>query len=143
MGLIAGSIAAQMSAGTVVVATVGMVIALLGYWSSRAIPRAESASPELRLVFNPVRQYRRSFAHACENRMVFWSIIGISWYWFLGSVYLTQLPNLVRTVLGGAPPVGAAVFGLFFNGNLAPVRRSLADSVAVEWNRAWCHWVEY
>jgi|TARA_B110000116_G_scaffold203429_1_gene178485 MFS family permease len=113
MGLIGGSIAAQMPAGTVAVAAVGVVIALLGYWSSRAIPAAEAASPELRLVFNPLRQYRRCFAHACENRMVFWSIIGISWYWFLGSVYLTQLPNLVRSVLGGAPPL-VPLFLVFF-----------------------------
>ncbi len=113
MGLIGGTIAAQMPAGTVAVAISGVVIALLGYWSSRAIPIAESAAPELRLVFNPLRQYRRSFGYAFENRMVFWSIIGVSWYWFLGSVYLTQLPNLVRTVLGGAPSL-VPLFLVFF-----------------------------
>ena len=119
MGLIGGSIAAQMPAGTVTVAGTGVVIALLGYWSSRAIPIAVSAAPELRVVFNPLQQYRRSFAHACENRMVFWSIIGISWYWFLGSVYLTQLPNLVRAVLGGAPPLVPLFFVCFFLGTCA------------------------
>ncbi len=118
-GLIFGSIAAQMTSGTVVVAGAGVVIALLGYWSSRAIPIAASAAPKLRLVFNPLRQYRRCFAYACENRMVFWSIIGISWYWFLGSVYLTQLPNLVRTVLGGAPPLVPLFFVFFLLGTCA------------------------
>ena len=119
MGLIGGSIAAQMPSGTLAVATIGAVIALLGYCSSRAIPAAESASPQLRMVFNPLRQYRRSFVHACENRMVFWSIIGVSWYWFLGSIYLTQLPNLVRSVLGGAPPLVPLFFLLFFLGTCA------------------------
>lgn len=113
MGLIGGSIAAQMPSGTMVVAAGGVTIAVLGYLSSRAIPAAKSAAPELPLQANPFRQYRRSFSHACENRMVLLTIIGISWYWFLGSVFLTQLPNLLRSVLGASSllvPVFLLVF---------------------------------
>lgn len=102
MGLIGGSIAAQMPAGTMVVAVAGVIIAAFGYISSRAIPKAESSDPELSLQLNPFRQYHRSFSHACENRMVLLTIVGISWYWFLGSVFLTQLPNLLRSVLGAS-----------------------------------------
>lgn len=113
MGLIGGSIAAQMPSGTMVVAAGGVTIAVLGYMTSRAIPVAKSAAPELPLQANPFRQYRRSFSHACENRMVFFTIVGISWYWFLGSVFLTQLPNLLRSVLGASSllvPVFLLVF---------------------------------
>lgn len=113
MGLIGGSIAAQMPSGTMVVAAGGVTIAVLGYLFSRAIPEAKSAAPELPLQANPFRQYRRSFSHACENRMVLFTIIGISWYWFLGSVFLTQLPNLLRSVLGASPllvPIFLLVF---------------------------------
>jgi len=40
-----------------------------------------------------------AFIHA--NRTVFLSVLGISWFWFLGATYLVQLPNYTRLTLGG------------------------------------------
>src|SRR5690606_2090484 len=65
---------------------------------------------------NPVRQIFRVVGYARENTVVFWSIIGASWYWFLGSVYLTQLPNFTRETLGGAPAVVSFLLVLFLVG---------------------------
>lgn len=113
MGLIGGSVAAQLPSGVLAVAIGGICIALLGYWASRKIPVADSAAPDLKLQHNPFKQYWRSLSHAMESAIIFWSIIGISWYWFLGSVFLTQLPNLIRSVLGAAP-AAVPVFLLIF-----------------------------
>jgi 1-acyl-sn-glycerol-3-phosphate acyltransferase len=38
---------------------------------------------------------------AAENRTVWLSILGISWFWFYGAMLVTQFPNLVRHVLHG------------------------------------------
>jgi len=113
VGLIGGSAVAQLPGGTQVVAVIGVVIAVLGYLSSRFIPAAPSAAPELILRYNPLRQYWRSFNYARENRLVFTVIIAISWYWFVGSIFLTQLPNLIRANLG-AGPLAVPVFLLLF-----------------------------
>ena len=40
-----------------------------------------------------------SFAHG--NRTVFLSMLGISWFWFFGAMFLTQFPTSRKNVLGG------------------------------------------
>lgn len=39
--------------------------------------------------------------------------MGISWFWFFGSVYFTQLPNYTREVLGGGPGVYTLLLAVF------------------------------
>ena len=43
--------------------------------------------------------------YATEKTNVFRAILGVSWFWFLGSVFLTQIPAFSRDVLGAAEPV--------------------------------------
>jgi len=116
-GLIGGSAIAQLPGGTAIIAISGVVIAILGYLSSRSIPAAPSANPGLVLCYNPLLQYWRSFTYARKDRMVFAVIMGISWYWFVGSVFLTQLPNLVRANLS-AGPLAVPIFLVLFLGGI-------------------------
>ncbi len=48
-----------------------------------------------------------------DDRTVFVAIIGISWFWFFGSVYTAQLPNYTRVDLGGGESVSILVLALF------------------------------
>src|SRR5690625_7727971 len=48
--------------------------------------------------------------------MVFCSIIGSSWYWFLGTFYLTQLPNFTRATLFGEAQVISVLLAVFIFG---------------------------
>ena len=50
---------------------------------------------------------------ARENRTVFYSIVGISWFWFFGITYVTQLPNYVRYELGGNEQVYVLLLAMF------------------------------
>ncbi|MBI5626026.1 MAG: 1-acyl-sn-glycerol-3-phosphate acyltransferase, partial [Nitrosomonadales bacterium] len=43
----------------------------------------------------------RNIGFACENRIVFLSILGISWFWLYGALYLAQFPAYTKYVLGG------------------------------------------
>ncbi len=116
LGMIAGTLALSFSGGRWWVAAGALVIAWFGWRVSRLIPQAPSSDPELALHGNPYRQTRRSLACARENAMVFWCIIGSSWYWFLGSIYLTQLPNFTRSVLSGASAAVSLFLVLFLAG---------------------------
>jgi hypothetical protein len=66
---------------------------------SRLIPKAPAADPGLRINWNPVTETWRNFAFTRRNRTVFLSILGISWFWFYGSMLVTQFPNFSRNVL--------------------------------------------
>jgi 1-acyl-sn-glycerol-3-phosphate acyltransferase len=47
---------------------------------------------------------------------VFLSILAISWFWFLGMAYLTQLPNYTREVLKGSQDVYTLLLTVFSAG---------------------------
>jgi hypothetical protein len=75
-------------------AVVTMAISATGFLLSRLIPLAPAAAPELKINWNPFTETWRNFQFMRGNRTVFLSVLGISWFWFYGSIFLTQFPNL-------------------------------------------------
>lgn len=94
-GLLAGSGHAQWITGA------GLAIAVGGYLAARAIPAAVPPAPALRLSRNPLAETWRSIGFARQNPTVFLSIMGISWFWLFGALFLAQFPAYARDVLGG------------------------------------------
>src|SRR5512134_3490067 len=96
-----GWLVTQPGWGIAGVAVSTMAISAAGLLVSRLIPLAPAADPGLRINWNPVTETWRNFAFSRRNRTVFLSILGISWFWFFGSMLLTQFPNLSRNFLSG------------------------------------------
>ena len=81
-----------------------LVVATGGYLASRRIPQAPSTHQgEVR--WNPLVETWGLIRIARERKAVFQSILGISWFWLLGSVNLTQILVLVPDFLAGGPTV--------------------------------------
>jgi len=99
--------------GTGVMAITVVFIACVGYWVSRGIPPLAAMAPELEINFNIPRQTLEILRDARENRTVFFSIMGISWFWFIGITYVTQLPNYVRYDLGADEQVYVLLLAMF------------------------------
>ncbi len=99
--------------GGLLVATAVVAIASLGYVSSRGIPRIPAVDPEMRINWNPVSETWRIMGYARENHTVFLCVLGISWFWFVGAIYLTQLPNFTLHYLGGNEQVVTLLLALF------------------------------
>ncbi len=87
------------------VAVAVVVISILGMASAMAMPAAPAADPQLRINWNPFTETWRNLRLIMGNRTVFLSCLGISWFWFFGSIYFTQLPAYAKEVLGGSPAV--------------------------------------
>ena len=90
-----------------------MGVAVVGWLASRHIPVAPANAPEQRVNWNPFTATWRLIALARENRAVFLSILGISWFWLIGGVYLAQVPNLTREYLGGGEGVVTLILAVF------------------------------
>ena len=99
--------------GNTAMAFAVVLTACIGYWTSRGIPALPAAAPELKLSFNILGQTANIMRDARENRTVFYSIVGISWFWFFGITYVTQLPNYVRYELGGSEQVYVLLLAIF------------------------------
>jgi len=79
-----------------------LAIAVAGYAASRFIPAAPPPDPQLRLQANPLLETWRVVGHARANRLVFLAILGISWFWLYGALFLAQFPAYAKDVLGGS-----------------------------------------
>jgi 1-acyl-sn-glycerol-3-phosphate acyltransferase len=88
-------------------------LALAGLAASLAIPRAKPAAPELTIDWNPLRVTLENLNVARRERAVFLSLIGISWLWFFGAVFLTQFPQFAKETLGGDPAVATLLLAVF------------------------------
>ena len=88
-------------------------VAIVGYLTSRTIPVCPATDPDLKIGFNPFKETWPMIQQARENHSVFLSILGISWFWFLGSVVLTQIPNLTKVHLYGGTTVVTLILSVF------------------------------
>ena len=110
-GLIAGSFFISQGVATMALAVV--ITACVGYWASRAIPPMAPAAPDLKISFDILRQGLSIMHDARANQSVFYSVMGISWFWFIGITYVTQLPNFVRYELGANENVYVLLLAMF------------------------------
>ncbi|MEK1940782.1 MAG: MFS transporter [Pseudomonas sp.] len=96
------------------VATAIVAIATAGYLTSRGIPPAAAALPSLKLDWNIFRQSWAILRMGLGQRpAVSRSIVGNSWFWFLGAIYLTQIPAYAKEWLYGDETVVTLILTVF------------------------------
>lgn len=114
LGTMAGGILIAIeSVGAIYVMIAIITIAICGWIASWFIPRAEPTAPEIRVNLNFVTQTIRIIGHAWYDRAVFIAIIGISWFWFLGSTFLSLVPGYARDFLLGGEHVATILLTAF------------------------------
>ena len=97
-----------------IVAACVVLVAVCGYLASRAIPAASAAMPELKLDWNILRQSWLIMKLGLGQRpAVSRSLVGNSWFWFLGAVYLTQIPAYAKEWLYGDESVVTLILTVF------------------------------
>jgi MFS family permease len=113
LGTLAGGLLASLDGGILWICIAVLLVALAGYVASLRIPAAPSFIPDLGVRFNPVTDTWRCIAQASRNRDVFIAIIGLSWFWLYGSLFLAQFPAYVKSVLGGGEGMVTTMLALF------------------------------
>ena len=88
-------------------------LALLGRMLAQAVPASPSTDPDLRINWNPVSETLRNLKLAHGNTVVFRSLLGISWMWFFGAVFLSQFPSFAKDVLHGDEQVASLLLVVF------------------------------
>ena len=113
VGTMLGGVLIAQESGRQLVAVTLVGIAIAGYIASFSIPVTPSLKPDLKINWNPFSETWRNIAFIYRDRTVFLSVLGISWFWFLGATYLVQLPNYTKLVLGGNEQVVTLLLTLF------------------------------
>jgi len=115
-GTFIGGILAQQQSAWIWIATGCLVTAIGGYLASLKIPRIEIGSPDLKVDWNMLGQSIKLLTLARGQQRVWTAILGVSWFWFIGSGYLTQIPTIVRYIGGGDESVVTLFLALFIIG---------------------------
>lgn len=90
-----------------------LVAAFLGLFASTFIPSAPSSSKDLKVDFRIDRATWLMLKQANKSTGLFIAILTISWFWLVGAVLLTKLPDYCHYVLGANTTVFALFLALF------------------------------
>lgn len=90
-----------------------LALAILGRATAQAIPASPPTDPGLKINWNPVTETWRNLKIAHEGLAVFRSLLGISWMWFFGAVFLANFPAFAKEVLHGSPQVASLLLAVF------------------------------
>ncbi len=95
------------------VAIACVLLALAGRAVAGGIPAAPATDPDLKINWNPITETWRNLKLAHGNPVVFRTLLGISWMWFFGAVFLSQFPSLAKEVLHGDERVASFLLVIF------------------------------
>ncbi len=113
LGIVVGGFLASDLSYLPILAGTLIVTALLGWATSTKIPSAKPSAPDLKISFNVWQSSKSIVRETRKNKPVFLSILAISWFWFFGSIVLTQFPIFAEHVLYGNAKVATVTIAIF------------------------------
>ena len=90
-----------------------VLVAITGFVTSRQVPQTRAVDPELTINWNAWKETWHIVQFAREERSVFLSILGISWFWFFGSAMTIQIPAYTLDILNGSESVTTFLLAAF------------------------------
>ncbi|MFC5513762.1 MFS transporter [Massilia jejuensis] len=118
VGILLGEVAGALlvsyrPVGIELVAGASLTMALIGLAASWRIPASPAPAPDLRINYNFVAESMRNLRFSAQNRTVFLSMLGNSWFWFYGALVLSQFPVYAKDYLHGDHSVFVLLLTVF------------------------------
>ena len=111
--LAGGLLIALPGVGATWVAVGCVATAVLGRLVAQGVPQSPATDPALAINWNPFSETWRNLQLARHNIVVFRSLLGISWMWFFGAVFLANFPIFAKEVLHGDAHVASLLLVVF------------------------------
>ncbi|ANQ18966.1 MFS transporter [Vibrio natriegens] len=112
VGTLTAGLLLAMPNGTLIASCLVLFLSIMGFISSVNIPALPSHSNQ-KVKFKPISGLKKTLNVAQKQRGIWMSILAISWFWFMGATYLTQLPNFAREHLFADSTVVSLLLALF------------------------------
>jgi len=111
--IVGGILIALPGVGTQYVAWACLGLALAGRLAAQGLPPTPASDPNLRINWNPISETWINLKLAHQQLAVFRSVLGISWMWFVGAVFLGNFPAFAKNVLAGNEQVASLLLAVF------------------------------
>lgn len=101
LGTIVGGMVILKERGVFIICILLGMVSVIGWIVSFFVPAAKTDNPKLKVDYNFIRATIDVLKFVIGAPRLVYSIIGISWFWFIGATLLTIVPALVKDILGG------------------------------------------
>lgn len=101
LGLVIGGMLVLSEGGLTQVSLFMIGIAVIGTLTGRMVPKTGPAAPSLAIQANIFASTGQLLKSSWSNDISRRAIIGISWIWLLGTIFIAQIPDIVKNRLGG------------------------------------------
>ncbi|MFC4953351.1 MFS transporter [Acinetobacter puyangensis] len=114
LGMVIGGIVISLSAGSMWwISLTVLAVAVMGYFSSRQILKQKIADPTLKVNWNFFVTSGQIIRLSYGLPLIFFILLGNSWYWFYGATIITQIPQMTQQYLHGNENVSSVVLTFF------------------------------
>ena len=113
MGMMVAGLFIQMNNHLYWVSAMALLIASLGLLASKFIPSMPAVQPNMKIDWNIWRTSMDTIKYLYSLPLLFFIIIGNSWFWFYGATFLTQTPEFSKVILNGNESVVIFLLTLF------------------------------
>ncbi|WP_342219907.1 acyl-[ACP]--phospholipid O-acyltransferase [Rickettsiella endosymbiont of Miltochrista miniata] len=118
------------------ISTIIISIAGLGLFASFYIPATTKANPNLKLNLNFIQSSINIIQQVRTEKKVFLAILAISWFWIIGSTFLTQFPSFTKNILHADASVVTLFLAIFTVGvacGSLVCNRLLKHRISMKW----------
>ena len=112
-GMIAAAFLVQLPMALHWIAGTTLSVAVLGYLSAACIPKTHEYNPKLKLNPNIFSTSSELIKYLYRLPLLFFVVMGNSWFWFYGATFITQTPEFGKTILHGNASVVILLLTLF------------------------------
>ncbi len=137
LGTILGGVGVLMPNGTMVMSVAIIGVALLGYGVSLLLQPSKIHNSELLIEANLFKSSWELIVLCKDYQTSFFTVLAISWFWFLGAVMLSQIPTLVKYDLlanEGVVTAFLAVFSIGIAMGSALVSKCFKAQLNLKWH---------
>ena len=113
LGMILAGVLSQMTNSLYWISAVVLLIAMLGLLAASYIPKTPAVQPNLKVNWNIFTTSIAVVKYVYSLPLLFFIILGNSWFWFYGATFLTQTPELSKVILHGNESVVIFLLTLF------------------------------
>lgn len=112
-GMICAGIITQLDNYLYWVSGIALLIAALGLAAAYKIPKTPAMQPNLKVNWNIFTTTAQTVRYLYSLPLLFFIILGNSWFWFYGATFLTQTPEFSKVILQGDESVVIFLLTLF------------------------------
>lgn len=138
-GTILGGLGVLLEDGLWLMSVVILVVALAGYVFSLGVNSDFLGDNTLPINWNLLSSTQQMIKESRQHKIAFFSVMSISWFWFIGAVLLSQVPVLVKYDLQADDNVVIVFLALFSIGialGAGLIGRIMARHAHIKW-----HWL--